>query len=1289
MTRYESSLLIDLRFKLPLDIKFPILIDDTNMIIKEKIFASNYLYHPSFLKLSYEQVNSLILHNLEIDVIYLFDYIKENFSIVYDIGVDNFLLQLKNEGFTDLTKDSLLYSIKYLSEELEAPLLLNEPIDMNSEILKNESLLLYEKYMKIYNNPLIRKFYEIGKKFDSSFIKDPIYTDIKLIIKGDNVESGVNGNFIKLQEIFNNIELSSNIPIVILNKKASSQQYNAPLIKIYDKLLEENEGTLKEDEIKKWIINEKKYNNQSSFKIIKGLLLKLKIKISNVFSYLTVNILSNGIILVNFSESQSEINISIQDLLLLIYSNVNNLINKLNSLNGVFLRSKHLSLIDINEDKSIIPNNVHIISLDTITNINKFFDKSKFTSIINNIFISENIILGKNTKSENISSLLYTKINRNNTEKVGITINITHTEFDETNSTTVKILGAENYNQTFIILYIINILLDLQKTKKDSFFSSNIVKKKIKTTKKKAKELNINYDSKKCQSGRQPIVDLDNYTPIFKKTDQIIDLPNNLPKLKSYVLNYKNKQFKCDANLSSKFKDIKLKEDELNKLLKSPGDIYPGFTVDGIICCFSKNQESDEVFIKHINPESLYINIKPSNYRIKINDHYSTFALYIPPPNNFSGYYYLSEKVPIKLVKITNKNIILKLDNIEKGGKKIWLDEITLSKIIYPSSKEECNIQPNLNNRLSPCEHHALFPYFGYSAKSLPCCFESERLQFITKQKKYGNVKSNYIITNPNRVLSKEDQRGILPNNINSILTYYYPESNFYRIGFNQHPASFINAVLLSIKNEQNFKNFIDFKKNIISYLTNDIFKQLNNGDLLLKYKTLDVFLNKLNNNLLDENELINLLESFTKYNIIILDNTNSDKNIKISCRNSIRFNYYNRTIILFKHKSFEYELIISISKEKDSEEIQIDDINYLFNSESLLIKFFIKYLEKSCIVKNNYPENWNFIELLDSTTILQTKLQGKWKLKYQLVNTFNKVNLLVTENNFIIPIKESGILSKDNNILPQKQINYYIDNPSELLTLKQYEKYLQEFNKIFLQNCYIESIVDSKYNNIGGIITNYGYIIPYFKENKEEGNFKKESFYYYPEIDYVLNDIQDDSYININSNYENYKFLQYNLKNNIYNVKVILGKLIKSSPNSELRDYIYETIKSTEIPRIKKINIILEIFYQFRDFWNSLIKVDLLSMLFTNDNVYIINLSKSKISFIFHYIIQEMLDDNIENLLLNNIITSDIIKQNEIIKRNNESLLIGIVDIKQWLINHKKQPLIQEQLYYPSNFAS
>jgi hypothetical protein len=1326
----QKSLLIGLKYRSKiLDTSFPIVIDDIILIIKEKIFAMNYKFHPSLLKLENNKSEKTLISytNLEINIIYVIDYLKSKSEYIYDTDIDNLLLELKNEGFLDLTKDSLLYSIKMISEELEVPLLYNEQIDMNNDVLKNESKQLYEKYIKIYDNSIIKKFYEIGKNFDSSFIKDPVYNDIKLIIKGDNIESGVNGNFIKLQEIFNNIELSNNIPVVVLNKKVSSQQYNAPLIKIYDKLLEENEGTLKEEEIKKWIINEKKYDNQSSFKIIKGLLLKLKIKISNIFSYLTINILSNGIILVNFSESQF-INISIQDLLLLIYSNVNNLINKLNSLNGVFLRSKHLSLIDINEDKSIVPKNVHIISLDTTTDINKSFDKFKFSSLINNLFISDNIITGKHTKSENVSSLLYTKINRINTEKLGITINISHTEFNETDSTTVKISGAENYNQTYIILYIINILLDLQKSKKDSFFTSNTVKKKIKTTKKKAKELNVNYDSKKCQSGRQPIVDLDNYTPIYKKTEQKIPLPNNLPALKSYVLNYKNKQFKCNDNLSSKLQSTSnLKESELNKLLKSPGDIYPGFTVDGIVCCFSKNQESDETFIKHINPESLYITIKPSNYLIKINSNYSTFALYIPPPNNNSGYYYLNQETPVKLVKITDKNLILKLKNKEEDGKRIWLDEITLSKIIYPSIKEECNIQPNLNNTLSPCKHHKDYPYFGYSAKSLPCCFDSERSPFITKQKKSNNnLKTNYIITNPNRVLSKEDQRGLLPNNINSILTFYYPNSNFYRLGFNQHPASFINATLLGInntkiKNYGNFNNHIDLKKNIIKYLSNEKFKQLNNGDLLLKYKSLDIFLNKFNNDLLSENELIDLLEQFLKFNIIILDNTNSDKNIKISCRNSIKFNNYNKTILLFKHKSLEYELIISIPKNKDLQENNTVDepnkknhinysfdsqsknhINYSFDSQSLLIEFFIKYLEKSCIIQNNYPENWKFIDLLDATTILETKLQGKWKIKYQLVNTFNKVNLLVTENNFFIPISESGILSDGDKILSQKQLNYYIDNPTKLnksdsdsdsdslLTLNDYKIYLKEFNKIFSQNCKIESIVDSKHKKIGGIITSYGYIVPYLKEeNQDDKMFKKESFYYYPEIDYVLNDIQDSSYININSNYENYKFLQYNLKNNIYNVKVILGKLIKTSPDSQLRDYIYETIKSPEIPRIRKINIILDIFNQFRDFWNSLIHSNLLSMLFTNDNIYIINLSKSKINFIFHYIIQEMLDDNIENLLLNNIITSDTIKQNEIIKRDNESLLIGIADIRQWLITHKKQPLIQEQLHYPSNFAS
>ena len=50
------------------------------------------------------------------------------------------------------------------------------------------------------------------------------------------------------------------------------------------------------------------------------------------------------------------------------------------------------------------------------------------------------------------------------------------------------------------------------------------------------------------------------------------------------------------------------------------------------------------------------------------------------------------------------------------------------------------------------------------------------------------------------------------------------------------------------------------------------------------------------------------------------------------------------------------------------------------------------------------------------------------------------------------------------------------------------------------------------------------------------------------------------------------------------------------------------------------------------------------------------------------------MINDNIENLLLNNLVTSEIFNPDEIIKRNNESIWLNLDDIKKWIQKFKLQ---------------
>ena len=67
-------------------------------------------------------------------------------------------------------------------------------------------------------------------------------------------------------------------------------------------------------------------------------------------------------------------------------------------------------------------------------------------------------------------------------------------------------------------------------------------------------------------------------------------------------------------------------------------------------------------------------------------------------------------------------------------------------------------------------------------------------------------------------------------------------------------------------------------------------------------------------------------------------------------------------------------------------------------------------------------------------------------------------------------------------------------------------------------------------------------------------------------------------------------------------------------------------------------------------------------------------NITSSDMQFILKHIANEMINDNIEHLLLNNLITSNVFNPDEIVKRNNESIWLNLDDIKKWIKKFKQQ---------------
>lgn len=1206
-----------------------ILLDDSIKKIKEKLFIYNPEFIPALLKIEVKDKivkdsNELLLeyfdeYNQE-SIIYIYilqnELNKLNESEIMELYLNRNEAEYKNDGFIDLTPDDMQFILKftilqrniYNEEDIRY-----EDIEDYILILQEKRNVLVEKYEEYDKDVSIQEFYKLAKDVDVGEY-NIIYNDINLNIVGENFESGSKGIFIKLNEIYNILELNESIPFIVLGKRSGESKM--PQIKIYNKLI----NTVNEKEIKSWILNEKKKLNEATYKIIKGLLIKSKF--GN--NYLTINILPNGLLDVNLklSEIEQEKYNNLNDIIDDIKKNIDNVIRYINSFNGVFLQSKRISLTE----NSIITIN----SIDTSIETDVYINKTKFQQLITQKMISENILELKNIDSLEFLSAFYKKFKtRDHMDDIkGITINIRDNPYRE-DSSVIKIFGANNYNQTLIIFWTILILNEMSiLLKNNGVFDDFISKRKIKekTNKKRLKEQGINFDSRECQAIRQPILNTENKPPIIED---------------SYTITFKNQNYQCNSHAYP----------------------YPGFTKNNVVCCFKYTQAGNENYIKNVNPESLDILVEPSNFKITIENKkdgslFETFVIKIVADyqpgfnelNSMPRYYYLTNSknqlTQDDLEPIYNKELIKDIENEDN----IWLDRVSLAQIIYPSATNKCSFKPDLNNRISlnqPCKAYKKekHEFFGYTAKSIPCCFDKPREEHVSRKKKESDITKQYIIQSPDKILHYQ-KIGFLPDDISKLFKLFYDSPDldvFYRMGIVQNNSSFLNVILLAMNNIINknlINNHLEFKQYIIQYLQANplIFNELNNGDISVKY-TLNKYINYINNDetFLNWNILIDLLEKMLKRNIIVIDV--SGDNSKLLCRKDHELNskYFNRPFIIILKRKDTFELVVQLILNKTKK----NDIIREFDYNNKIIKFLTEYYKDTCIKENIYPINYPYIPINNfEFYINNSEFQNNSTIgyiKYQIKNSFNKINFLMTSKGCLIPILENGIIDNSNiqivsfkNLITQKT----------LLSLKDYIIFFKIFNKITFQKVNITGLVESETDKIGGIMTNYGVIIPYLKN-------EQDNMYEYPILDfkYYLDIDEKLQSQNVSPN----NFIKYTESNNqlkidMFNMKKVIGREIFKRPY--VKDYFEKLIKNSELTKNEKIYRIIKVFKQIP-------KLEL-------------NITLLKA------IANEIINDNKENLILNNIITSDTFNKNDVIIRDSESILLNIDDIRQWIKHHK-----------------
>lgn len=1224
-----------------------ILIDEMLSNVKEKLFAMNTGIdtYPNLLKVHIKQdgkIIPIIINNSLLvsfvdglpnePVIYITNLLNELetrfnntqlFNALERDSVFNVLFETLKEEYIELLEEDFEFALKITIYNQNPVVYANyeQFIREYIERVTQQQSSLYNKYKIIEDNlekfnKLVYEMTDYDDYYKTTSTNQPIfiYNDISIILRGENYESGIKGRFVKLEKIFNVLELSETIPFIAYNESTSQD----PKIRIYDRLAD----IISERELKNWILNEKKKLNILSYKKVKGIIIKYKIP--NTMDFVSINIQNNGVIEGNYTNNNNNTVIELEDIIKVITSAADKVIDNINKLQGVFFQSKRLEYNSIRIDS---------ISgyLETLTRLKI----EQLASTLNNQVINSNIFELKDTLSQDVLSLYYKKFGKRegdglDTERRGITVNIRDNPY-KMDSSIVNIYGAYHNNQIETIIKQLIILSRLSQKIIRDLDDDTEQKVKERSHIKDLRKQGVKILSTKCQKPRQPIVVTGKQTGV------------------TYTLDFEGRKYICPK------KDYP----------------YPGFTNENIVCCFKKDQRRRDAYIRNVKSENFDIMVQPSNKKIKVIDPqtkvvFETFPIKVVSDyvdgfdefNSMSRYYYLSETN--MLIPITNNQLVEDLDQDENLH---WLDIVPLVKIISEPPKNKCNFTPDLNNKSikninTPCLNYSKNNSFGYNLNSFPCCFDKPRDEYITRRKKSSDITKQHILIS-DKILDYQ-RIGILPAPIDKLLNTIikHDTGKYYRMGVVQNSAALLNVILLGINNTINGKyinNSSEFRKFISNYITEnpDEFPRLNEGNIALKYKTLDEYKRVLLDTIetskpILPNDIIDIVQQITSTNIFIIDIpykfSESTKipdyhNIKLLCNPNIKINLNNPYIILLKRIN-TYELIIYMNQNVKSPIQTV--FKYKKNSPvtSNIVNFFVDYYSSSCVRENVFPESFPYTEMLSLEEIIKYLSNTEHSIIAQFQNDFNKVDYVLTKRGVILSIKESGTIA---NLRILKLENFVISG--KLLDVSKYSIGILQINKIFKElNISEIQLLGVSLNNqfVNAVLTSYGQFVPVKPiEYSVNLGLKPLLFKYYPDVNRLLrtNDLIP------NEQMEYTKYIS-DIKEQLFKIKTELAS--KISENETFKSQILTIVNKTQVSRFEKINSIVNIF--------------------KNINLASLQIETSLLNFLLPIIANEMLNDNVENLLLNNLVVSDTFNPNEIVKRDSESILLNIADIRKWL---------------------
>lgn len=408
--------------------------------------------------------------------------------------------------------------------------------------------------------------------------------------------------------------------------------------------------------------------------------------------------------------------------------------------------------------------------------------------------------------------------------------------------------------------------------------------------------------------------------------------------------------------------------------------------------------------------------------------------------------------------------------------------------------------------------------------------------------------------------------------------------------------------------------------------------------------------------------DVIDIIQRLTGHNIIMLDiptkhNDSADvldyDNVRLVCPPNTEYDKSKPFLIIIK-KSNGFELVVYIDQSKQTSEV-VYSFNYHLNEsrpkgkskqkELGIINLLLDFYDTSCIKENVYPYKFPFDELWSLDEVINLFKDTNYHVIAQVANVFNKVEYALCHTGILIPVKETGI----SDIVPRVSFKQLVEK-DKLLDIDSYIKRFERVNQMLKDKGSKNKLdikgvsttfINGKLMNTG-LLTNFGVFIPIKKTPYDVANkVPRVEMKYYQDVNAVLkeNDQERNDQVGYNQSTNQSKQLIFKIKETI---------AIKLVSNESIKGKIESIIKKVKTPRATKIKQLIPILSEM-----------------TKD---VEGLAQSDLEFYLHVIANEMVNDNKENLILNNMVTSDVFNPNEVIRREGESLLLTVDDVYKWL---------------------